>query len=148
MQLRRVDSNQVFAYRHCTSAFALLVLVQAAAGDRRGLGISRLFCYIIPRSRMPEICARTTFNCNNIYDNMVTIVGLANWGLGRRSCRQQMCLRTIHDLRTFLQVPCGSRVGANRERGLLLLGPKIILVGIDNSATWFVDGMLHRQRRK
>ena len=77
----------------------------------------------------------TTLQSNNIKDNMVTIVGLANSGLGRKSSRQQMCLRAIHDLRTFLQVPCGSRVGANREKGLLLLGLKIILVGIDNSAT-------------
>lgn len=89
----------------------------------------------------------TTLQSNNIKDNMVTIVGLANSGLGRRSSRQQMCLRAIHDLRTFLQVPCGSRVGASREMRAVV-SPKITRVGVDNSATWFVDGMIHRQRRK
>ena len=79
---------------------------------------------------------------------MVTIVGLANSGLGRRSSRQQMCLRAIHDLRTFLQVPCRGRVGAPNCEMRAVVSPKITRVGVDNSATWFVDGMIHRQRRK
>ena len=91
----------------------------------------------------------TTVYSNNIKDNMVTIVGLANSGLGRRSSRQQMCLRAIHDLRTFLQVPCRGRVGAPNCEMRAVVSPKITrAVGVDNSATWFVDGMIHRQRRK
>ena len=31
---------------------------------------------------------------------------------------------------------------------VLVVSPKITRVGVDNSATWFVDGMIHRQRRK
>ena len=81
---------------------------------------------------------------------MVTIVGLANSGLGRRSSRQQMCLRAIHDLRTFLQVPCREQGGraANCEMRVVVSPKMIRAVGVDNSATWFVDGMIHRQRRK
>ena len=30
----------------------------------------------------------------------------------------------------------------------VVVSPKITRVGVDNSATWFVDGMIHRQRRK
>ena len=40
-----------------------------------------------------------------------------------------------------------SRVGANSEMRVVV-SPKITRVGVDNSATWFVEGMIHRQRRK
>ena len=74
-----------------------------------------------------------------------------------RSSRQQMCrhlgvgfIARVLDLRTFLQVPCrgqGGRGRANCEMRVVV-SPKITRVGVDNSATWFVDGMIHRQRRK
>ena len=36
-----------------------------------------------------------------------------------------------------------------KSRMRIVVSPKMIrAVGVDNSATWFVDGMIHRQRRK
>lgn len=106
---------------------------------------------------MLEVVRGTTLHSNNIKFNMVTIGQALNSDDRTRSSRQQMCrhlgvglsfIARVLDLRTFLQVPCKSRVGANREMRAVV-SPKIIrAVGVDNSATWFVDGMIHRQRRK
>ena len=38
--------------------------------------------------------------------------------------------------------------GGRKSQMRVVVSPKITRVGIDNSATWFVDGMIHRQRRK
>ena len=54
-------------------------------------------------------------------------------------------------LRTFPRViPCrhGSKVGAKSRRQDFIAGSENHRNGVDNSATWFVDGMIHRQRRK
>ena len=42
-----------------------------------------------------------------------------------------------------------SKVDASNRKFRAVVSPKITrAVGVDNSATWFVDGMIHRQRRK
>ena len=42
-----------------------------------------------------------------------------------------------------------SKVDASNREMRAVVSPKITrAVGVDNSATWFVDGMIHRQRRK
>ena len=39
--------------------------------------------------------------------------------------------------------------GGRKSQMRVVVSPKMIrAVGFDNSATWFVDGMIHRQRRK
>ena len=38
--------------------------------------------------------------------------------------------------------------GGRKSQMRVVVSPKITRVGVDNSATWFVDGMIHRQRRK
>lgn len=54
-------------------------------------------------------------------------------------------------LPTFPRViPCrhGSKVDAKSRRQGFIAGSENHRNGVDNSATWFVDGMIHRQRRK
>ena len=38
--------------------------------------------------------------------------------------------------------------GGRKSQMRVVVSPKITRAGVDNSATWFVDGMIHRQRRK
>ena len=38
--------------------------------------------------------------------------------------------------------------GGRKSQMRVVVSPKITRVGVDNSATWFVDGIIHRQRRK
>ena len=38
--------------------------------------------------------------------------------------------------------------GGRKSQMRVVVSPKITRVGVDNSATWFVDGMINRQRRK
>ena len=38
--------------------------------------------------------------------------------------------------------------GGRKSQMRVVVSPKITRVGVDNSATWFVDGMIHHQRRK
>ena len=38
--------------------------------------------------------------------------------------------------------------GGRKLQMRVVVSPKITRAGVDNPATWFVDGMIHRQRRK
>ena len=95
-----------------------------------------MFCFTFPSSeKSKEVHGKLTSNQSN---NMVTIGKV----LGGHA----------HPiLRTFPRViPCrhGSKVGAKSRRQDSVAGSENHRDGVDNSATWFVDGMIHRQRRK
>ena len=38
--------------------------------------------------------------------------------------------------------------GGRKSQMRVVVRPKITRAGVDNSATWFVDGMIHRQRMR
>ena len=95
-----------------------------------------MFCFtFLSLEKSKEVHAKLTSNQSN---NMVTIGKV----LGGHA----------HPiLRTFPRViPCrhGSKVGAKSRRQDSVAGSENHRDGDDNSATWFVDGMIHRQRRK
>ena len=104
---------------------------RAVARDSLGM-----FCFTFPSSeKSKEVRAKLTSTQSN---SMVTIDGV----LGGYA----------HPiLRTFPRViPCrhGSKVDAKSRRQDFIAGSENHRNGVDTSATWFVEGMIHRQRRK
>ena len=98
----------------------------------------------------------TTLHSNNIKDSMVASGKALNSDDRTRSSRQQMCRHLGWIYRTSSRPPNVSSSSLQRARWTrancemrVVVSPKMIrAVGVDNSATWFVDGMIHRQRRK
>ena len=105
---------------------------RAVARDSLGM-----FCFTFPSSeKSKEVRAKLTSTQSN---SMVTIDGVLD-GYAHPI------------LRTFPRViPCrhGSKVDAKSRRQDFIAGSENHRWnGVDNSATWFVEGMIHRQRRK
>ena len=88
--------------------------------------------------------------------NMDAIGKVLNSDDRTRSSRQQMCRHLGWIYHTSSRPPNVSSSSLQRARWTrancemrVVVSPKMIrAVGFDNSATWFVDGMIHRQRRK
>ena len=105
---------------------------------------------------MLEVVRVTTLHSNNIKFNMDVIGQALNSDDRTRSSRQQMCRHLGWIYQTSSRPPNVSSSSLQRARWTrancemrVVVSPKIIrAVGFDNSATWFVDGMIHRQRRK
>ena len=97
----------------------------------------------------------TTLHSNNIKDIMDAIGKVMNSDDRTRSSRQQMCRHLGWIYQTSSRPPNVSSSSLQRARWTrancemrVVVSPKITRAGVDNSATWFVDGMIHRQRRK
>ena len=109
--------------------------IASSSGRVMATGFLGIFCYMfLTLEKSKEVRAKLTSTQSN---NMVTIGKV----LGGHA-------HPIH--RTFPRViPCRheSKVDESRRQDSVA-GSENHRDGDDNSATWFVDGMIHRQRRK